>query len=319
VDSLAFPGATCTYGGAGNLRSISIRQPIVFAFDRTGSTDTEWVGWRYRIEYKDLGTAGGGYQDWSDMAVGAWTKVRATDRSNADWASMTYRLPDDAPAHLLYRVSLDLGWFAPSKSHSDGRAVHVVYEYTLKQGSSTDGTKGSCPGSVATPTTASVVTPASVSGMVGVHVLLDTLEYPGITCAYHYFDPRDDLKRITVRAPIVYARNRTSATDSQTVGWRFRIQSRSSSSSDPADWETVYVSSVVKVKATDRYNAQWNQRSFSPASGSGRSWRVLVDLSWFTPGGATEGKAKLRPANSQFTYNGETHVYPYGECAADLG
>lgn len=162
---------------------------------------------------------------------------------------------------------------------------------------------------------------ASSSGSVGVHALIDTDKYPGVTCTFHNFDPRDDLKRITVRPPIVYAVDRSSAMDSQWVSWRFRVQVTDVPNPAPGDWYDLYTAPKVKVMATDAYNAQWTSRSFAVVDGTAHAdWRAVVDMYWFFPNKATQsGKATQFPAFYQVRAGSDRHPTGRQGCGETLG
>jgi hypothetical protein len=127
---------------------------------------------------------------------------------------------------------------------------------------------------------AAAETPGPHSGNVGVHALIDTNQFPGVTCVFHT-TPDDLLHRIKVRAPIVYAYDRTTGTDTEWVGWRFRIQT----STNGTDWTDAPggVSSFVKVQATDQYNAQWSTRVYVVPQPPAGSYRAVVNIRWYYP------------------------------------
>jgi hypothetical protein len=119
------------------------------------------------------------------------------------------------------------------------------------------------------------------SGNVGVHTLIDTTEYPAVTCTYR--NPGDLLHTMNVRAPIIFAFDRTAGTDSQTVGWRFRIQ-RATTASGSTDYAPFYVSPTWKAVTTDRRAAQLSPRAYTFASQiGGFRYRILYDLYWYYP------------------------------------
>jgi hypothetical protein len=317
VDNSQYAGATCAYAPSGHLTSLSIRQPIVYAFDRNEQTNTEWVGWRYHVEYIDIATSGEPYMNWSDFAVGPWTKVKATDAHNAAWSAEHYTMAAGSSSHDLYRVSLELGWFAPDRNHRDGRAVHVVTNYRRTTSFGNDRVQLACNESY---TTLAAGESGTQTGQVGVHMLIDTNEYPGVTCWFRPFNPRDDLKRIEVRPPVVYARNHGSGIDAQIVGWRFRIQARDYDS-EPGPWFDVYESTIVKAPATDGHNAQWSARSFKIADGTAHyDWRAVVVALWFSRSdGSTVGKATMHPQHQLTAWADQRYTYDAGDCGTTLG
>lgn len=318
VDTSDYPGATCIYDPGLHLKTIKIRQPIVYAFDRTSKTDTEWVAWRYHIEYSSSDAPPEQYVNWPDFAVSSWTKVKATDLDNARWTSGTYTMGSGSGSHPFYRVSIELRWFFPSSSTKDGNAVHVVNNYRIKDSGGQVTVQVACPQSVALGGSAGM---AGASGTFGVHVLLDTAEYPAVTCTFHNFDPRDDLMRITVRPPVLYAVDRASKTDTQKVGWRFRVQATDVPTPTESDWFDVYVAPIVKVTATDAYNGQWKARSFAISNGIAHDdWRAVVDMYWYNPStGHQAGKAIEFPVNYLQAWGDQSALFGRQSCGETLG
>ena len=319
VDTASYPGATCVYGQSQILKTIKIRQPIVYAFDRSSKTNTEWVAWRYHIEYSESNAPTGTYVNWPDFAVSSWTKAQATDVNNARWPARAYTMASGSGAHLFYRVSIELRWFFPNSSTKDGSAVHVVNDYRLNTQAGQDLVQVACPESIFLTSAVSVV--AQQAPVLGVHVLFDTAEYPAVTCKFHNFNPRDDLMKITVRPPVVYAVDRTSHTDVQTVGWRFRVQAVDIPNPTESDWFDVYISPIVKVTASDVYNAQWKARSFNIANGAAHgNWRAVVDMYWYNPKtGHQEGKATEHPVNYLQTWGTQSLLFGSPFCGDTLG
>jgi hypothetical protein len=137
---------------------------------------------------------------------------------------------------------------------------------------------------VTAPTTAA--DPAD-TGNVGVHTLIDTTEYPAVSCIY---DVGYLLTKMKVRPPIIFAFDRTGGTDTETVGWRFRIQQTPNGF---ATYTPYYTSPKWKAVTTDRRAAPLvgHGYTFAPQV-SGYRYRVLYDLYWYYPGATTlDGKA----------------------------
>jgi hypothetical protein len=156
----------------------------------------------------------------------------------------------------------------------------------------------------------------SHAGNVAVHALIDTEQFPGVTCVFRV-TPDDYLQRIRVRAPIVYAFDRTAGTDTQWVGWRYRIQS----SSNGTDWADVQggTSAFVKAKATDGYNAQWTSRVWDVPQPPVGLFRVIVAIRWYSPtSGHVDGHALLSPV--YYLYAGKDVTrYVDTRCGDTLG
>jgi hypothetical protein len=130
LDNGEYQGATCVYNSSHALHKINIRRPIVFAFNRTSHTDTEWVGWRYVIEDNTGKVNVGTYFDWTNVAVGPIHQAKATDQANAQWKPMSYTFPS-APPLGAYRVSIQMFWYHPSQTALDGKALDVVLNYRV--------------------------------------------------------------------------------------------------------------------------------------------------------------------------------------------
>jgi hypothetical protein len=102
---------------------ITVRQPIAFAFDRSGLTDTQTVGWRYTVQWTDGNV-------WHALATTSTVKDTATDGANADWQPRTFTF-SNAPTHGYYRVVLRVVWYQPGSSTTAGLARHPVSLYRL--------------------------------------------------------------------------------------------------------------------------------------------------------------------------------------------
>ena len=133
--------------------------------------------------------------------------------------------------------------------------------------------------------------PVSHRGSVGAHSLTDSQEYPGASCRY---DRDMNVARVTVRPPTVFARDRSTGRDHQSVGWVVELQYQPASG---GSWSTVQKSSVATATAWDDTPAPLRQRSVTIAhpKGSG-SWRVVVRMLWYRPGtsGVWQGTARHR-------------------------
>jgi hypothetical protein len=124
-------GVTCVYGGDQWLDKMKIRRPIVFAYDRSNGVNTEWVGWKYIVEYSDdLPTAD--YENWSDLYSSTWVKAKATDDIVAQWNPRQFNFSSATVGdHSYYRLSIVIKWYYPypSKTNVDGSALDVVQWY----------------------------------------------------------------------------------------------------------------------------------------------------------------------------------------------
>jgi hypothetical protein len=279
IDTGEYAGAICGYSNIGQLDTIKIRRPIVFAFDRTGGVDTQKVGWRFNIEYSIDGN------NWSTWNTSSILTATATDKVNAHFMPRTYHLTNPVKT-TYFRVTLDLYWFYPDVHHVNGQANHVIAWYQIGP---QVGLGTWCPEQQ--PKTVVTPPPPGHSGKYGVHTLIDTIEYPGVTCRYHNA-VSDYLYKITVRPPILFGFDRTAGLDSQTVGWRYTIQY----TDDNVTWHKLVTSSIVKANATDQANAAWQSRSFTFASRPNHAhYRVVVGLFWYYPTASHQNGKAVHP------------------------
>lgn len=147
------------------------------------------------------------------------------------------------------------------------------------------------------PTTALADKGVSHSGVRGVHGLIDSAEYPSVTCRYH---SSFQLAKILVRAPIVYARDTGPGVQTRTVGWRFRVQWSSG-----LGFSNFKTSSVVKASASDQRPAGFVQRSISFSDALEIVYRVRVDMYWYDTHGRQIGKATHAP--QWYAWSAPTH------------
>lgn len=144
-------------------------------------------------------------------------------------------------------------------------------------------------------TTALADTELGHTGKVGAHMLRDTLDTPGMECHYQARpEPQigEDLVSFTVRAPKVFARNKTSGLDRGRVGWRFIIDQAPNNAGQPGAWTRFYKSRVWKANATDSQFASFSSKNASPTIGSADLFfRVRIKMFWYRGDGSTVGKA----------------------------
>jgi hypothetical protein len=274
IDNTEYAGAKCQYS-LQQLDAITIRQPILFARDRTGGTDTQRVGWAFTIQYAtDIGGT-----TWADYTNSPIVAHSATDKVNAHFKPRTWHLTN-AVKTPFWRVINQFFWYYPDANHESGRTFHVVYHYQVEdQVASGNGCPDLQPKTVTTPP------PPGHSGIYGVHLLIDNGEYAGVTCRYGATSFK--LHTITVRQPIAFAFDRTASTDAQGLGWSYTVQWR-----DAGTWHELSTSSILKVTATDAANAEWHPRTFTFSGLPTHSYyRVVVHLNWYHAGHA-DGAAR---------------------------
>ena len=281
-DYSEYPAVTCSYAG-GKLDRIRVRQPVVFGDDRGPGEDAQWVGWRAVVQYSD------DLSVWSFYRQSPLVKMRASDKYPADFLPTTIDLPGSVADHGAYRVQYRFFWYYPNKGTLDGRARHVPYWITLRYGSITDLSDGYCYPLVKALTTAGMTTGPGYGPhepKFGAHWILDSIdaEYPAVTCTY---EGEQDLVRMTIRRPIVFARDRSRGVDRQRVGWRAVIQWTDNIL--PVTWHTYRRTSMSRDQASDRQWADFLPKAVAfPASVTDHAYyRVVYELFWYAPGGTT--------------------------------
>jgi hypothetical protein len=122
--------------------------------------------------------------------------------------------------------------------------------------------------------------PGPHSGNYGPHFLRDSSEFGGARC--NYPQPAFELVSIRVRPPSVYAFDRTTAPDSQPVGWSYVIES----SSDKLSWSTAATSRAQKGTATESADAPFTARTYTFDGSAGTDYyRVAIRMLWYSQDG----------------------------------
>ena len=116
---------------------------------------------------------------------------------------------------------------------------------------------------------------------VGRHVLIDDREFPGADCRTHL----GALTSIGVRRPVMYARNRTSGVDHQTVGWRWQLR-------DSA-FALVAQGPIEQATASDERPAAYSGQTVDMTGRPAGTWFIAIRMFWYQPGSSThiQGKA----------------------------
>lgn len=156
----------------------------------------------------------------------------------------------------------------------------------------------------------------------GVWSLIDTQQYPAVTCYFHNVTTDDYLYRISTRAPIVYAVDRTTGRDSQSVAWQARLQGYDYTNSV---WVPLWKSKWVTRTATDAYNAQWPAWAVSAPIDSSlfqtySAFRVRVAIRWDHPGSTSSVDSSLVATPQYYVdhYGGQDHEF-VSSCGDTLG
>lgn len=134
--------------------------------------------------------------------------------------------------------------------------------------------------------------PTGDSGRYGVFGVVDTVDYAGARCVY-VDTGGQQLAQIKVRPPIVYARDRSHHTDTQTVGWVFSVWIAHDLGLDT--WQQVYESDVQIATATDAHNARFSTRGWKVALDTNTTTFYLVRMSmlWYPTTHIGSGNASV--------------------------
>jgi len=161
------------------------------------------------------------------------------------------------------------------------------------------------------------IPPTAHSGNYGVHTLVDTSSYPGVTCVY---PDANHLGSFKIRAPIVFAFDRTPGVDTEHVAWKFFIDY----SDDPDGsqvWHNLDSSAYFTSTATDRENAHWSNRAYHLASLDHTWYRAYIKMAWDYP---TVGQLDGSAVHTPVWYRVKPVGFPYFNqteslCGATLG
>lgn len=118
------------------------------------------------------------------------------------------------------------------------------------------------------------------SGLVGAHQLRDSQAAPGLRCGY-VLAGAPVLDTMTVKAPRVWARDTTTARDTQKVSWQIVVQTWDIN----GFWDTVALHGPWAAVARDDAPAPFTAKTVEPPLGAGGTYRVLVRLRWLGPSG----------------------------------
>jgi hypothetical protein len=136
ADSSEYAGVTCTYNNASTISSIRVRDPLVFARNRTSSADTQWVSWYFRVQAQTQGDT-----SWTAVATSDVSKLTATDAQVANFSPISKAFAGNAGKQ--YRVLVVIRWYGTDGTTEVGRATHRVDWYSWEGVPSFDGL---CPG-----------------------------------------------------------------------------------------------------------------------------------------------------------------------------
>jgi hypothetical protein len=138
ADSSEYPGARCAYGKGDALAGIRVRDPFVYARDRSPRVDRQRVAWRFIVQER-LDQA----SDWVDIARSGIQRRVVTDATVADFHPMGIEVDSEPGAQ--YRMKVRMFWLVPGKVGPgiDGVATHLVDWYRTPIDRANE---GFCPG-----------------------------------------------------------------------------------------------------------------------------------------------------------------------------
>jgi hypothetical protein len=138
ADSSEYPAVRCTYNSQQAISSIRVRDPFVFARNRTSGVDTQLVGWYFRVQRAAVGAS-----TWTEVGNSAIQRKVATDQQVADFSPITRAVAPDASRQ--FRVIVTMLWYNAARTGLEGYATHRADWYSWVTAPSF---QGSCPGGI---------------------------------------------------------------------------------------------------------------------------------------------------------------------------
>ncbi len=130
TDSGESAGARCVFDADLFLSRIKVLPPTIFARDRTSSRDSQWVGWRLDLRYRD-GEGGG----WGTVTHTSFVKAKAYDDMPAALATRSIPIGDQVGGGE-FQVIVRMQWYQPGHADTwEGTARHLVDHYRSTGGS----------------------------------------------------------------------------------------------------------------------------------------------------------------------------------------
>ena len=282
--STEYPAVTCRYDNTLKLRKVSIRPPVVFAYDRSGHLDRQDVAWRAVVEYSTTPITG----PWTEAGRTPLQTRSTTDERAASFRAASFTIPATPalPSDAVVRVTYRMWWYSSSTGDINGRATDGVYWLGVRTPFGSDMTDGWCEAGVLPTAVLEPYGYGTHEGHYGAHWILDAVgphpEYPAVTCVYGA-PAGYDLLRLRIRGPIILAYDRTGGPDTRYVGWKARIQKW-----DGTSWLTIGSTSTSRKKATDTHWPTFQVKTFHYHDGSlVEQIRVVYTLYWYGSDGHT--------------------------------
>lgn len=139
---------------------------------------------------------------------------------------------------------------------------------------------------VATSSLAMATVPESQKGKIGTFVITDNAIKPGVDCTYDAGGPGDmgnDIDLMEARGPKVFARDRSTRRDHQTVSTQVTFQ-RSVNAGGTGGWITAKKTRVARKLAYDDKAAVFPRTSWVVPIEEDYHFRALVTVRWYKPG-----------------------------------
>ena len=147
------------------------------------------------------------------------------------------------------------------------------------------------------------------TGLTGRHRLADMYDSPGAVCDV-VLPGADSLGETWVRVnpPVMFARDRTPATDEQYVGWRATV---SALNEETGAWRIVRRSATTKAVASDDLASYFNGQGWLAGFPLSRAtYSVTVEMIWYDPVDSREVEGRAMHAIEHFMvvlrHHGET-------------
>jgi hypothetical protein len=149
-------------------------------------------------------------------------------------------------------------------------------------------------------------------GKVGQHSLNEA--NGDVVC--HYDPGTANLTSISVRAPTMFARDRTAGVDAQDVGWRIFVQRKLATETS---FKVVKKSSTFKAPATDVDAASFKSQTVTLTPPENSSYRIVVKMTWYRADGSVAGWSKHRVEAYTEDNSVDTPIYPGILCTNRYG
>lgn len=155
------------------------------------------------------------------------------------------------------------------------------------------------------------------NGRVGPHHLRDTVAAPGATCTYADVDGHMVLQSITVRPPVMRARDRSDLRDRQHVSWRVQLMAWVPVPDEPwmSDLKQVGSGPMVRGTAWDDTRAALEAQTIDVPP-SYHPFEIRIRMAWYKPGSWTKEVGITRHMVDLYRVEGDDA--PWGSCQGTI-